>query len=45
MTDPAIEQTIFIVDDDEAFRDSVEELVHSVGLATESWCSTCAWRT
>ena len=28
-------QTVFIVDDDEAFRDSVEELVQSVGLATE----------
>jgi two-component system response regulator DctR len=29
------EQTVFIIDDDEAFRDSVKELVSSVGLAAE----------
>ncbi len=31
--------TVFIVDDDEAYRDSVQELVHSVGLASEGFCS------
>ena len=31
MTDP----TVFIIDDDEAYRDSVRELVNSIGLATE----------
>ena len=31
--------TVFIVDDDEAFRDSVKELVSSVGLAAESFPS------
>lgn len=30
--DPS-EPTVFIIDDDEAFRDSVEELVSSVALA------------
>jgi two-component system response regulator DctR len=33
------EQTVFIVDDDEAFRDSVSELVSSVGLAAETFRS------
>ncbi|MCC7325449.1 MAG: response regulator transcription factor [Burkholderiales bacterium] len=33
------EPTVFIVDDDEAFRDSVNELVSSVGLATETFSS------
>ena len=31
MPDP----TVFIIDDDEAYRDSVRELVNSIGLATE----------
>lgn len=31
--------TVFIVDDDEAFRDSVNELVSSVGLAAETFGS------
>ena len=35
MADP----TVFIVDDDEAFRDSVKELVSSVGLAAETFSS------
>lgn len=30
-----IEQTVFIIDDDEAYRDSVRELVSSIGLATD----------
>ena len=29
------EPTVFIIDDDEAYRDSVRELVNSIGLATE----------
>jgi two-component system response regulator DctR len=33
------EPTIFIIDDDEAYRDSVQELVSSVGLATETFSS------
>jgi FixJ family two-component response regulator len=33
------EATVFIVDDDEAFRDSVKELVSSVGLSTETFRS------
>jgi FixJ family two-component response regulator len=33
------EPTVFIVDDDEAFRDSVKELVSSVGLAAETFQS------
>jgi FixJ family two-component response regulator len=33
------EPTVFIVDDDEAFRDSVKELVMSVGLAAETFGS------
>ena len=35
MADP----TVFIVEDDEAFRDSVQELVSSVGLAAQSFRS------
>ena len=31
--------TVFIVDDDEAVRDSIEELVYSVGLPAESYAS------
>jgi two-component system response regulator DctR len=31
--------TVFIVDDDEAYRDSVRELVSSIGLATKVYCS------
>jgi RNA polymerase sigma factor (sigma-70 family) len=33
------EPHVFIVDDDEAFRDSVKELVNSVGLAAETFRS------
>lgn len=33
------EPTVFIIDDDEAYRDSVRELVSSVGLATETYSS------
>jgi two-component system response regulator DctR len=33
------EPTVFIVDDDEAYRDSVSELMHSIGLATEAYGS------
>ena len=32
-------QTVFIVDDDEAVRDSIKELVVSVGLAAETYAS------
>ena len=35
MTEP----TVFIVDDDEAVRDSIQELVHSVGLNAEVYAS------
>ncbi|RZL87395.1 MAG: response regulator transcription factor [Variovorax sp.] len=35
MPDP----TVFIIDDDEAYRDSVRELVSSVGLPTETFSS------
>lgn len=31
--------TVFIIDDDEAYRDSVRELVNSIGLATKVYCS------
>jgi two-component system response regulator DctR len=34
-----LEQTVFIVDDDEAYRDSVNELVISTGMTTETWPS------
>ncbi|MGO4395455.1 response regulator transcription factor [Variovorax sp. M-6] len=33
------ESTVFIIDDDEAFRDSVRELANSIGLATEVYGS------
>jgi len=33
------EPTVFIIDDDEAYRDSVQELVSSVGLATQAFRS------
>ncbi len=33
------EPTVFIIDDDEGYRDSVQELVSSVGLPTETFCS------
>jgi FixJ family two-component response regulator len=33
------EQTVFIVDDDAAVRDSIQELVESVGLRAESYSS------
>ena len=33
------EPTVFIIDDDEAYRDSVQELVSSVGLPTETFSS------
>ncbi|MEJ8852544.1 response regulator transcription factor [Variovorax rhizosphaerae] len=34
-----LDQTVFIVDDDEAYRDSVKELVNSVGMSAESYGS------
>jgi two-component system response regulator DctR len=37
------EPTVFIVDDDEAFRDSVHELVSSVGLAAQSFRSAAEY--
>ena len=37
------EPTVFIVDDDEAYRDSVCELVSSVGIATETFSSALAF--
>jgi FixJ family two-component response regulator len=33
------DQTVFIIDDDEAYRDSVQELVSSVGLASQVFSS------
>jgi FixJ family two-component response regulator len=38
-TKDAAEPTVFIIDDDEAFRDSVKELVSSVGLPAETFRS------
>ncbi|MFO1313395.1 MAG: response regulator [Burkholderiales bacterium] len=35
-----MEPTVFIIDDDEAYRDSVRELVTSVGLAAETFRSS-----
>ena len=35
----AQEQTVFIVDDDAAVRDSIQELVESVGLRAEGYAS------
>jgi len=37
------EPTVFIIDDDEAYRDSVCELVSSVGIATETFSSALAF--
>jgi FixJ family two-component response regulator len=37
------EQTVFIVDDDAAVRDSIQELVESVGLSAESYDSGLAF--
>jgi len=37
------EQTVFIVDDDEAVRDSIMELVESVGLQAEAFASAQAF--
>jgi RNA polymerase sigma factor (sigma-70 family) len=37
------EQTIFVVDDDEAVRDSIQELVESVGLQAEGYDSALAF--
>jgi FixJ family two-component response regulator len=37
------EQTVFIVDDDAAVRDSIAELVESVGLASEDYASALAF--
>lgn len=39
MVEDTAEPTVFIIDDDEAFRDSVKELVSSVGLAAETFRS------
>jgi RNA polymerase sigma factor (sigma-70 family) len=39
MTEKDAGPTVFIIDDDEAYRDSVRELVNSVGLATEAYSS------
>ena len=35
--------TVFVIDDDEAYRDSVRELLSSVGLATETFSSALAF--
>jgi FixJ family two-component response regulator len=37
------EQTVFIVDDDDAVRDSIQELVESVGLQAEGYASALAF--
>lgn len=37
------EQTVFIVDDDDAVRDSIEELVDSVGLRAQGYASAQAF--
>jgi two-component system response regulator DctR len=34
-----VEPTVFIIDDDEAYRDSVQELVSSIGLPIEAFSS------
>jgi RNA polymerase sigma factor (sigma-70 family) len=36
-------QMVFVVDDDEAVRDSIQELVESVGLAAEGYASALAF--
>lgn len=37
------DQTIFIIDDDDAVRDSIEELVESVGLRAQGYASASAF--
>ena len=37
------EQMVFVVDDDEAVRDSIQELVESVGLEAEGYASALAF--
>lgn len=37
------EQTVFVVDDDAAVRDSIQELVESVGLRAEGYASALAF--
>ena len=37
------EQTVFVVDDDEAVRDSIKELVESVGLPAETYKSATSF--
>jgi len=39
MSEDTVEPTVFIIDDHEAFRDSVKELVSSVGLAAATFRS------
>ncbi len=39
----AQEQTVFVVDDDAAVRDSIQELVESVGLQAEGYASAFAF--
>ncbi|MCB1823092.1 MAG: response regulator transcription factor [Candidatus Competibacteraceae bacterium] len=39
----APEQTVFVVDDDDAVRDSIQELVESVGLQAEGYASAFAF--
>ncbi|MCP5158147.1 MAG: response regulator transcription factor [Gammaproteobacteria bacterium] len=39
----APEQTVFVVDDDAAVRDSIQELVESVGLQSEGYASAFAF--
>ncbi len=43
MNEQMTEQTVFIVDDDIAVRDSVQELVESVGLRARSYASASAF--
>ena len=37
------EQTVFIIDDDEAVRDSIKELLESVGLQAECYNTALAF--
>lgn len=39
----AQEQTVFVIDDDAAVRDSIQELVESVGLQAEGYASAFAF--
>ena len=39
MQKPSVSPAVFIVDDDDAVRDSLEALVDSAGLAVESFSS------